>query len=142
MPKFVKDIFMVIFWVVLATVLYFMIFSTQTVGSWNLGWQGNEISGSTHKGLNTDADNNSQIPIGALWHIAHQLQVPMSEYYYKYVYLPSWYRDRYIDELLDMRTDVNPSTEWNDAIDTHVAPAGDGIAEGSVKGTAWSTGWQ
>lgn len=86
MNGFVKTVFTVIYGVVLAGVLYILLFGTSA-------FNGTELFTMQIKGTWK----------GALWYMAEALETPISRYYYDYTFIPNIHNNDYVDEALGGR---------------------------------------
>lgn len=121
MNKLVKDVFLMLLGVVVALVLYVLLFGTQN-------FDGNTVDGVT-------VYNRWD---GALWTAARAVETPIARYYYEYCYLPTVRSTDYIDTELGCTV----------ASDIQLTPtnlsagAPDHVSYTEVTGEAWGTGWR
>jgi hypothetical protein len=130
MNSVVKNVFLLIMGVVVAMILYLVLFGTQ-------GLNGNSLQ-NTYTGSIKETHSWQ----GAIWFMARSVENPISRYYYEYCYLPSMHSNDYVDKALGGTTssyfgsDTYQSTESNltGNVDTHNFSTDANI-------THWSTGW-
>lgn len=121
MNKLVKDVFLMLLGVVVALVLYVLLFGTQN-------FEGNTVDGVT-------VYNRWD---GALWFAARAVERPIARYYYEYCYLPQIRSTDYVDAELgcNLIADIQLTP-------TNLASGSpDHMSYTQATGDRWGTGWR